>query len=119
MRRQGDAQCRQAFGQNAGKVVCSIGAAQEAGQGDGNLNRGKKPGGLLGKYFQFFCFAVAFLGQNLHFGFIQRDHCNLGAGENGVQRNQDDLQQQREYECVHGKIPPKLSMRIYVSCFPI
>ena len=69
------------------------------------LNGGEKTPRLRRELDQAFVTAVAALGQYFQFGIFKRDDGDLGAGKNGIQRDEDHLQQDNEaYGFIHGKI---------------
>ena len=91
---QRDAGGQEHLGQRVGEVVCGEGAAQEAGEGDGDLDGGQKAGRLLDKALQALGAAVAVFRHFGDFAVVEGDDGDLSAGKNSVERDQDHLQQQ-------------------------
>ena len=81
-----------------GEVVRRKGAAQKAGQGNGDLNGGEKARRFFRQLTQSLRSAVAVLCQLFQLQLVHRNDGDLRAGKNGVDRNQNNLNK---------KLPPK------------
>ena len=80
-----------------GEVFGRKGAAQQAGQGDGHLDGGQELGGLFGQVQQPAGPLVALLREDLQPGLAHRDHRDLRAGEQRVDRDQNNLDDKCAY----------------------
>ena len=86
-------QTHKPLNQKLRKVICSKGAAQKAGQGNGHLNGGQEPGGLHRQLPQSGGLPVTVGGHALQLGLAHRQDRNLRTGKDGVEANQQNLQQ--------------------------
>ena len=75
------------------EIICGKGAAQKTGQRNGNLDRRQKPGRLHRQLTQPGCLPVTVSCHTLQLGLVHRQHRNFGAGKDGVEANQQNLQQ--------------------------
>ena len=73
------------------KGVSGEGGAQEARQGDGNLNGGEEAGGLLHHLQELGGGAVALLRHHAELAGVEGDDGDLRHGEEGVDQDQNDL----------------------------
>ena len=80
------------LGQPAGQVVGAEGRAQEARQGDADLDGGQEAGGLLGDLQQQGGLLVAVLGLLAEHRLIQGDDRDFRGGKVGVERDEYDLE---------------------------
>ena len=74
----------QPIGEATGKVIGGKRRAEEAGQRDTDLNGGKKFFGILGQHEEPRRFFIPILRHFFDLLLIERDHGDLGAGEEGV-----------------------------------
>ena len=91
-----------------GEVFRRKGAAQQAGQGDGHLDGRQELGGLLGQVQKPVGPFVALFGQHLEPGLAHRDHRDLRAGKQRVDRDQNNLDNQ----CANHSIFSILSLSV-------
>ena len=88
---EADAQAQQPVGEHLREGVSGEGGAQEARQGDGNLNGGEEAGGLLHHLQELGGGAVALLRHHAELAGVEGDDGDLRHGEEGVDQDQNDL----------------------------
>ena len=82
----------QPVSQQTGEVLCRECGAEEAGEGDADLNGGEEAGGLVHKDQHFFGGFIAVFRLCAEFIAVQRNDSDLRCGEECVQRDQNTLQ---------------------------
>ena len=72
-------------GQALGKAIGGECRAQEARKRDADLNGREELCRILQNFEHLFCLFVAVIGGRTNLFFVERDHCDLGCGKEGIE----------------------------------